>query len=155
MLQPLNWKNPYIRISVASLTKMFTTIIALQQLERGNIGLNTTVSTYVPEFSCMFVPESQNGNLRVFQLMGRKTSLYWCYWHIPVDSTLTLTLTFGLGWLLCGPRSPDWPSLWQLSNIWGKETSDHQPRYHQYARVCLPLLWSQFRYLFLLNLVEV
>ncbi|KIJ53820.1 hypothetical protein M422DRAFT_42868 [Sphaerobolus stellatus SS14] len=36
---------------MASLTKMFTTIIALQQLERGNIGLYATVSSYIPEFA--------------------------------------------------------------------------------------------------------
>jgi len=36
---------------MASLTKMFTTMVALQQLERGNMALNATVSTYVPEFS--------------------------------------------------------------------------------------------------------
>ncbi|KAK0232449.1 putative beta-lactamase [Armillaria nabsnona] len=36
---------------MASLTKVFTTILALQQLERGLIGLNCTVSTYVPDFA--------------------------------------------------------------------------------------------------------
>ncbi|KAF8635307.1 hypothetical protein AX17_003955 [Amanita inopinata Kibby_2008] len=35
---------------MASLTKMFTTIVALQQLERGTIGLNNYVATYIPEF---------------------------------------------------------------------------------------------------------
>ncbi|PBK94721.1 putative beta-lactamase [Armillaria gallica] len=36
---------------MASLTKVFTTILALQQLERGLIGLNCTVSTYIPDFA--------------------------------------------------------------------------------------------------------
>jgi CubicO group peptidase (beta-lactamase class C family) len=37
--------------AVASLTKMFTTIVALQQLETGKIALNGTVATYVPDFT--------------------------------------------------------------------------------------------------------
>jgi hypothetical protein len=35
---------------VASLTKMFTTIVALQQLERGAFGLNDTVVSHLPGF---------------------------------------------------------------------------------------------------------
>ncbi|PFH47420.1 hypothetical protein AMATHDRAFT_6762 [Amanita thiersii Skay4041] len=36
---------------MASLTKMFTTITGLQQLERGNIALDATVASYIPEFA--------------------------------------------------------------------------------------------------------
>ncbi|KAJ3565881.1 hypothetical protein NP233_g7361 [Leucocoprinus birnbaumii] len=35
---------------MASLTKMFTTILALQQLEKGTIALNGTVASYLPGF---------------------------------------------------------------------------------------------------------
>lgn len=35
---------------MASLTKMFTTIVALQQLERGAFALNDTVVTHLPGF---------------------------------------------------------------------------------------------------------
>ncbi|KAG6839223.1 hypothetical protein C0991_004665, partial [Blastosporella zonata] len=36
---------------MASLTKMFTSIVAMQQLDAGEIALNATVATYLPEFS--------------------------------------------------------------------------------------------------------
>ena len=38
-------------LTVASLTKMFTTIAALQQIETGKIALDATVATYVPDFA--------------------------------------------------------------------------------------------------------
>ncbi|KAK0211465.1 beta-lactamase family protein [Armillaria fumosa] len=50
--------------TVASLTKMFTIILALQQLERGLIGLNCMVSTYIPDF-----PVNGKENVTVLQLL--------------------------------------------------------------------------------------
>lgn len=49
---------------MASLTKLFTTIAALQQLDKGKIGLDTTVASYVPEFAI-------NGkqNITILELM--------------------------------------------------------------------------------------
>ncbi|MFD0553080.1 serine hydrolase domain-containing protein [Streptomyces rectiviolaceus] len=35
---------------LASLTKLFTTVAAMQQLERGTLGIDALVSAYVPEF---------------------------------------------------------------------------------------------------------
>ncbi|TFK41654.1 putative beta-lactamase, partial [Crucibulum laeve] len=49
---------------MASLTKMFTTIVALQQLERGKISLNTTVATYIPDFAT-----NGKGNITIQMLM--------------------------------------------------------------------------------------
>ncbi|KAK7042970.1 hypothetical protein VNI00_008707 [Paramarasmius palmivorus] len=55
---------------MASLTKMFTTILVLQQLERGTIELNQTVKTYVPEFAV-------NGkeNVTILQLLTHTSGL--------------------------------------------------------------------------------
>ncbi|WP_190081445.1 serine hydrolase domain-containing protein [Streptomyces longisporoflavus] len=36
---------------LASLTKLFTTVAAMQQLERGTLGIDARVSAYVPEFT--------------------------------------------------------------------------------------------------------
>uniref|UniRef100_A0A093V918 Beta-lactamase-related domain-containing protein n=2 Tax=Talaromyces marneffei PM1 TaxID=1077442 RepID=A0A093V918_TALMA len=36
---------------MASLTKLFTTVAALRELDAGRIALNTTVATYIPEFA--------------------------------------------------------------------------------------------------------
>lgn len=36
---------------LASLTKLFTTVAAMQQLERGTLGIDALVSAYVPEFT--------------------------------------------------------------------------------------------------------
>ncbi|KAF3395119.1 hypothetical protein EIK77_006361 [Talaromyces pinophilus] len=36
---------------MASLTKLFTTVAALRELDAGRIELNTTVATYIPEFA--------------------------------------------------------------------------------------------------------
>ncbi|KAG6909922.1 hypothetical protein DXG01_014442 [Tephrocybe rancida] len=43
---------------MASLTKMFTSIVAMQQLDSGGIRLNATVSTYLPDFAA---PPAVNG----------------------------------------------------------------------------------------------
>ncbi|KAK0438323.1 putative beta-lactamase [Desarmillaria tabescens] len=47
-LEKISAKLGTIYDLVASLSKLFTTILALQQLERGAIGLDCTVSTYIP-----------------------------------------------------------------------------------------------------------
>ncbi|XVV15456.1 serine hydrolase [Actinoplanes sp. CA-131856] len=36
---------------LASISKLFTTIVVLQQVERGKVGLDTPVASYVPEFA--------------------------------------------------------------------------------------------------------
>ncbi|KAK0431878.1 putative beta-lactamase [Desarmillaria tabescens] len=47
-LEKISAKLGTIYDLVASLSKLFTTILALQQLEHGAIGLDCTVSTYIP-----------------------------------------------------------------------------------------------------------
>ncbi|KAH8812484.1 putative beta-lactamase [Xylogone sp. PMI_703] len=49
---------------MASLTKLFTTIVALRQLDKKTMGLNATVSSYIPEFAV-------NGkeNITILELM--------------------------------------------------------------------------------------
>uniref|UniRef100_A0A0W0EUZ0 Beta-lactamase-related domain-containing protein n=1 Tax=Moniliophthora roreri TaxID=221103 RepID=A0A0W0EUZ0_MONRR len=58
---------------MASLTKMFTTILVLQQIERGAIELNKTVKTYVPEFA----DQTANGkeNVTILQLLTHTSGL--------------------------------------------------------------------------------
>ncbi|MFE0171761.1 serine hydrolase domain-containing protein [Streptomyces sp. NPDC059002] len=50
---PREWRVP-MRTStpfdLASLTKLFTTVAAVQQLERGTLGIDALVGAYVPEF---------------------------------------------------------------------------------------------------------
>ncbi|MEW2530811.1 serine hydrolase domain-containing protein [Streptomyces sp. NPDC047071] len=45
---PMTVDTPF---DLASLTKLFTTVAAVQQLERGTLGLDEPVGTYVPEFT--------------------------------------------------------------------------------------------------------
>ncbi|ATL27304.1 serine hydrolase domain-containing protein [Streptomyces formicae] len=51
---PREWRVP-MRTStpfdLASLTKLFTTVAAVQQLERGTLGIDALVGAYVPEFT--------------------------------------------------------------------------------------------------------
>ncbi|MFF8656224.1 serine hydrolase domain-containing protein [Streptomyces huasconensis] len=44
---PMRTDTPF---DVASLTKLFTTVAAVQQLERGTLGIDALVGAYVPEF---------------------------------------------------------------------------------------------------------
>lgn len=47
---------------LASLKKLFTTVAALRQMDIGNLALNTTVATYIPEFAV-------NGKVNITILM--------------------------------------------------------------------------------------
>ncbi|KAG6873890.1 hypothetical protein C0995_009669 [Termitomyces sp. Mi166 len=55
---------------MASLTKMFTTIVAMQQLDTGKLALSATVASYIPEFAA-------NGkeNVTILQLFTHTSGL--------------------------------------------------------------------------------
>ncbi|MET7362931.1 serine hydrolase domain-containing protein [Streptomyces sp. NPDC005562] len=51
---PREWRVPMrttTPFDLASLTKLFTTVAAVQQLERGTLGIDAHVGAYVPEFT--------------------------------------------------------------------------------------------------------
>ncbi|WP_414930808.1 serine hydrolase domain-containing protein [Streptomyces sp. Je 1-369] len=51
---PPEWRVPMrttTPFDLASLTKLFTTVAAVQQLERGTLGIDALVGAYVPEFT--------------------------------------------------------------------------------------------------------
>ncbi|MEU6989170.1 serine hydrolase domain-containing protein [Streptomyces sp. NPDC046465] len=51
---PREWRVPMrttTPFDLASLTKLFTTVAAVQQLERGTLGIDALVGAYVPEFT--------------------------------------------------------------------------------------------------------
>ncbi|MFJ2769953.1 serine hydrolase domain-containing protein [Streptomyces sp. NPDC087300] len=51
---PREWRVPMTTstpFDLASLTKLFTTVAAVQQLERGTLGIDALVGAYVPEFT--------------------------------------------------------------------------------------------------------
>ncbi|MFD4632545.1 serine hydrolase domain-containing protein [Streptomyces sp. NPDC058284] len=53
---PHGWRvpmRPATPFDLASLTKLFTTVAAVQQLERGTLGIDALVGAYVPEFTAV------------------------------------------------------------------------------------------------------
>jgi methyl acetate hydrolase len=54
--------TPDTMFRIASMTKMIATTAALQQVERGNLDLDDTVETYLPEFAELGVLEGFDGD---------------------------------------------------------------------------------------------
>ncbi|GAA4488095.1 serine hydrolase domain-containing protein [Actinoallomurus oryzae] len=55
---------------LASMSKLFTTIVALQQVERGTIDLDKTVATYLPDFA-----QNGKGTITLRQLLTHTSGL--------------------------------------------------------------------------------
>jgi CubicO group peptidase (beta-lactamase class C family) len=55
---------------MASVSKLFTSIVVMQQVEKGKIGLDTPIATYVPEFA-----ENGKGAITVRQALTHTTGL--------------------------------------------------------------------------------
>lgn len=55
---------------LASMSKLFTTIVALQQAERGTIDLNATVASYLPDFA-----QNGKGTITLRQLLTHTSGL--------------------------------------------------------------------------------
>ena len=83
--------GPDTMFRVASMTKMVATVAALQLVERGQLDLDDTVETYVPEFGELMVLEGFDGDaprLRppaskatVRQLVTHTTGLTYWFWN--------------------------------------------------------------------------
>jgi CubicO group peptidase (beta-lactamase class C family) len=55
---------------LASMSKLFTTIVALQEVERGKIGLDATVASYLPDFA-----QNGKGTITLRQLLTHTSGL--------------------------------------------------------------------------------
>jgi len=83
--------TPDTMFRIASMTKMVATVAALQQVERGNLDLDDTVETYLPEFGELQVLEGFDGDaprLRppatkatVRQLVTHTSGLTYWFWN--------------------------------------------------------------------------
>jgi methyl acetate hydrolase len=90
-------------LRIASMTKMVTTVAALQQSERGNLDLDAAVDKYCPEFARVPVLEGFDGdrpNLRlaatratVRQLMTHTGGLSYWFWNDDITRWQDVTGT--------------------------------------------------------------
>jgi methyl acetate hydrolase len=79
---------------IASMTKMVTTVAALQQMERGHIELDAPVDDYCPEFGAIRVLECFDGDVprlrppasraTVRQLMTHTSGLSYWFWNADI-----------------------------------------------------------------------
>jgi methyl acetate hydrolase len=87
--------TPDTMLRIASMTKMVTTVAALQLVERGDVDLDAPVDTYRPEFAELQVLEGFDGDtprLRapkaratVRQLMTHTAGLGYWIWNADID----------------------------------------------------------------------
>ncbi|MQA12642.1 MAG: serine hydrolase [Pseudonocardiaceae bacterium] len=87
--------TPDTMLRIASMTKMVTTVAALQQVERVSLELDAPVDTYRPEFADLPVLEGFDGDtpkLRpagsratVRQLMTHTAGLAYWFWNSDID----------------------------------------------------------------------
>ena len=86
--------TPDTTFRIASMTKMVATVAALQQVERGNLDLDDTVETYLPEFGELMVLEGFDGDTprmrppatkaTVRQLVTHTTGLSYWFWNADI-----------------------------------------------------------------------
>ncbi|MEO3872780.1 serine hydrolase [Nonomuraea sp. B12E4] len=84
---------------LASVSKLFTSIVAVQQIERGRIGLDVPVTTYIPEFGA-----SGKGGITVRHLLTHTSGLpSW----IPLHTAPTLEARYAAVWNVVPASPPD------------------------------------------------
>jgi CubicO group peptidase (beta-lactamase class C family) len=86
--------TPDTMFRIASMTKMVATVAALQQIERGNLDLDDTVETYLPEFGELMVLDGFDGDeprLRppagkatVRHLVTHTSGLAYWFWNADI-----------------------------------------------------------------------
>src|SRR5215210_6810428 len=87
--------TPDTMMRIASMTKMVTTVAALQLVERGEIDLDAPVATYRPEFADLRVLEGFHGETPVLreprrqatvrQLAAHTSGLAYWFWNADID----------------------------------------------------------------------
>ncbi|SDK83461.1 serine hydrolase domain-containing protein [Nonomuraea jiangxiensis] len=97
---PPDQQHPMRRDTIfdlASVSKLFTSIVAVQQIEHGRIGLDTPVTAYVPEFAA-----NGKGGITVRHLLTHTSGLpSW----IPLHTAPTLEARYAAVWNVV-PSSP-------------------------------------------------
>jgi CubicO group peptidase (beta-lactamase class C family) len=93
--------RPDTMLRIASMTKMVTTVAALQQSERGNLELDAPVDTYLPEFAELQVLEGFDGDSPKLRPAGARATVRQLithtaglgYWFLNGDLSRYLELT--------------------------------------------------------------
>jgi CubicO group peptidase (beta-lactamase class C family) len=98
--------GPDTMFRIASMTKMVATVAALQLVERGELDLDDTIETYLPEFGELQVLEGFDGDAprmrapaskaTVRQLVTHTTGLTYWFWNADVMRWQEVTGTPGV-----------------------------------------------------------
>jgi CubicO group peptidase (beta-lactamase class C family) len=84
---------------MASVSKLFTSIVAVQQIEQGRIGLDTPVTAYIPEFAA-----NGKGGITVRNLLTHTSGLpAW----IPLYNHPTIEERYAAVWKVAPTNPPD------------------------------------------------
>jgi CubicO group peptidase (beta-lactamase class C family) len=91
---------------IMSMTKMVTTVAALQQLERGTLDLEAPVAQYRPEFADLGVLEGFNGDTPRYRAPARQATV-----------KQLLTHTAGLGYWFWNDELVQWHARTGIPNV--------------------------------------
>jgi CubicO group peptidase (beta-lactamase class C family) len=94
---------------MASVSKLFTSIVAVRQIEQGRIGLDTPVIEYIPEFAA-----NGKSGITVRQLLTHTSGLRsW----IPLYNSPTIEERYAAVWNLAPTNPPDTVYLYSDLNL--------------------------------------
>lgn len=98
--------TPDSSLRIASMTKMVTTVAALQQAERGNLELDAPVDTYLPQFADLGVLEGFDGDTPKLRPAGGRATVRQLITH-----------TSGLGYWFFSPELKRWEAVTGTPNV--------------------------------------
>ncbi|HZP14481.1 MAG TPA: serine hydrolase domain-containing protein, partial [Nocardioides sp.] len=100
--------GPESLFRIASMTKIVTTVAALQQVERGNLNLDDPVDSYLPRFADITVLDGFDGDRPVVRPPARRATVGQLITH-----------TSGLGYWFWNADLRRWETLTGTSNALG------------------------------------
>lgn len=104
--------TPDSSLRIASMTKMVTTVAALQQAERGNLELDAPVDTYLPQFADLAVLEGFDGDTPKLRPAGGRATVRQLITH-----------TSGLGYWFFSPELVRWEAATGVPNVMAGQRS--------------------------------
>lgn len=104
--------TPDSSLRIASMTKMVTTVAALQQAERGNLELDAPVDTYLSRFADLAVLEGFDGDTPKLRPAGGRATVRQLITH-----------TSGLGYWFFSPELVRWEAATGVPNVMAGQRS--------------------------------
>ena len=114
---------------IMSMTKMPCTVVALQQMEQGNLDLDAPVADYVPEFAEVQVMTGIDGDTPILRPPARQATV-----------KNLITHTAGFGYWFWSERLVRWEKITGVPNVVAGSAgpTSRSARWDRSARTCPP-----------------